>query len=144
MNWNIWSKIRPYRIIRDVILVELCAGFGGGIAGWIASAAGASDFPVSSSAIIGTFIMVPIGLSIVGAINPKNRWFHLAIVTALVFAESCLTSSFINLSTILFYLTFYVVGGLLSMLYRVFRNREVDLMAVGGSTPNTPEQEVKK
>lgn len=116
-------KIKPYRIIRDVILVGLFAFIGGGIAGYPASAAGGQNFSTVLSGIFGTLIMMAIGLSIVGAINPENRWFHLAIVTAIVIAVPCLISGSISLFTVFRYLVFYVVGGLLSMLYPVFRNR---------------------
>ena len=119
----IWLNIKPYRIIRDVILVGLFTFIGGGIAACRAPAAGGNDFSTVISGIIGTLIMMAIGLSIVGAINPKNRWFHLAIVTAIVFARPCLISGTISLFTIFAYLACYVVGGLLSMLYPVFRNR---------------------
>ncbi len=122
----IWLNIKPYRIIRDVILVKLFAFICGGLADYTASAAGGQDFSMVISGIIGTLIMMSIGLSIVGAINPKNRWFHLAIVTALIFVVSCLTSGFISLINALCFLGVYVVGGLLSMLYPVFRNREVE------------------
>ncbi len=116
-------NIKPYRIIRDVILVGLFAFIGGGIAGYRAPAAGGNDFSTVISGIIGTLIMMVIGLSIVGAINPKNRWFHLAIVTAIVCAGPCLIGGTISLFTVFSYLACYVVGGLLSMLYPVFRNR---------------------
>ena len=119
----IWLNIKPYRIIRDVILVGLFAFIGGGIAGYRAPAAGGNDFSTVISGTIGTLIMMVIGLSIVGAINPKNRWFHLAIVTAIVVAGPCLISRTITLFTVFSYLALYVVGGLLSMLYPVFRNR---------------------
>jgi hypothetical protein len=120
----IWLNIKPYRIIRDVILVKLFAFICSGLADYTASDAVGQNFSMVISGIIGTLIMMSIGLSIVGAINPKNRWFHLAIVTALIFAVSCLTSGSISLINALCFLGFYVVGGLLSMLYPVFRNRE--------------------
>ena len=117
-------NVKPYRIIRDVILVKLFTFIDGGLADYTASDAAGQNFSMVISGIIGTLIMMSIGLSIVGAINPKNRWFHLAIVTTLIFAVSCLTSGFISLINALCFLVFYVVGGLLSMLYPVFRNRE--------------------
>ncbi len=116
-------NIKPYRIIRDVILVGLFAFMGGGIVGHRAPAAGGNNFGTVLSGIFGTLFMMTIGLSIVGAINPKNRWFHLAIVTAIVCVGPCLISRSITLFTVFSCLALYGVGGLLSMLYPVFRNR---------------------
>ena len=121
------SKIRPYRIIRDFILVFLSVVIGSIISVStlmdIESEELYSDWPIPS------IVMIPIGLSIVGAINPTNRWLHLAVVTILTMAYAYLVNLFVHhqtfgIITCLFYLSYYVVGGLLSMLYPMFRNRE--------------------
>ncbi len=124
--WYIKLNTRPYRIIRDVLLVEVLCFLGGFLVGFTASVVGDGvmpDWPIAS------MVLAPIGLSIVGAINPNNRWYHLAIVTAILFATTCLVNSFTNVKSIgiytyLIFLYHYVIGGLLSKLYPVFRNRE--------------------
>ncbi len=123
----IGSKIWPYRILRDVILVELFAGIGGFLIGFGIANTEASS--VNLAASIGSLVMVPIALSIVGIINSNNRWFHLAMVTLACFIldtgfEMILFNRAFSFLTIAWYFTYFIVGGLLSMLYPVFKNRE--------------------
>lgn len=128
-TWYIRSKIWPYRIIRDVILVELLCGIGGFLVGWASTAAGGyalSQVPLAS------LVMAPIGLSIVGAINPTNRWLHLAIVTLMClifdtgFHMLFFPETYIGFSvfTVFWYFVYFVVGGFLSMLYPIFKNKD--------------------
>jgi hypothetical protein len=127
--WYIRSNIWPYRIIRDVILVQLFCGLGGFLVGWASTAA---EGDAQSQVTLATLVMAPIGLSIVGAINPTNRWLHLAIVTLmcvifdtgfhkLFFPETTIDFS---VYTVFWYFVFFVVGGLLSMLYPIFKNKD--------------------
>ncbi|MHC4721194.1 MAG: hypothetical protein ACYS6I_00650 [Planctomycetota bacterium] len=121
-NW-----LRPYRIIRDVILVNLFAGGGAFITYWCVGMAthGVAEGDIPYGAITSgvAMLILPVAFSIVGAINSNNRWSHLAIVTAIIFTEASLITGFIS-THIYYYLGFYIVGGLSSMLYPVFRNRE--------------------
>jgi len=132
MNKSIWyirSKIWPYRIIRDVILVELFCGLGGFLVGSASTAAGGDAL---SQVPLASLVMAPIGLSIVGAINPTNRWLHLAIVTLIClifdigFNMLFFPETYIDFSVfiVFWYFIYFVVGGLLSMLYPIFKNKD--------------------
>ena len=126
MRNNILSKIYPYRIIRDVILVNMVVGVGFVFAFAYAGAMFHGDVNgILAAVFLGSIIIVftlPVAFLIVGVINSRNRWFHLAIVTIIFFTEASLINGF-DLSRGYFYFVCYVVGGLLSML---FRNREKD------------------
>jgi hypothetical protein len=124
---EILSGIYPYRILRDVILVNLLAGGGAFITYWCVGMAthgvAEGNIPYEIIAVGVATLILPVAFSIVGVINPTNRWPHLAIVATIIFIEASLITGF-DLILINYYLGFYFVGGLVSMLYPVFRNRE--------------------
>jgi hypothetical protein len=121
ISWLLQSKIWPFRIIRDVILVELFAFIGGIIVGFSSTTHGQL---YSASIGMSGSIMVPIGLSIVGAINSTNRWFHLFFVTFAFMIINSIYNWEINFIHVGFYGVYCIIGGLLSMLYPIFRNRD--------------------
>lgn len=119
---SIWKKIRPYRIIRDIILVQIFDGLGGFILGYTCSV-NHFDYSKFTNTNGVEFAMMPVALSIVAALNTANRWRHLAIVTIATFLLSIPFEVF-NVTKLIAFLMFFIVGGLLSYVYPIFRNKE--------------------
>lgn len=122
---NILSRIYPYRIIRDVLLSIALVGMGLYIAAETTKAVGVEVEDILQVTITNKSVMVILSFSfsIILAINHADRWLHLAIVAAILFTMGGIVTGF-RLTTAYYYCGCYCVGGLLSMLYPVFRNRE--------------------
>jgi hypothetical protein len=115
------NKIWP--VLRDVIIVTVLSCLGGFIVGFASTSGDNSPLYIYSLAISNSLFLT-IGFTISGCLAVENRWRHLAIVAAIVWAVSIFNVLFFGVTIIQWAASvvavaiFALIGGGISLLFK--------------------------
>ena len=121
-NFKFVKQNKIWPVLRDVIFVTVLSGFGGFIVGF-ASTNHNTPLYIYSLAISNSLFLT-IGFTISGCLAVGNRWRHLAIVAAIVWAVSIFSVIFFGLTfiqwaaSVVAIAIFALIGGGISLLFK--------------------------
>ena len=117
------NQFKIWPVLRDVIVVTLLSCLGGFIVGF-ASTSGHNSPRYIYSLALSNGLFLTIGFTISGCLAIGNRWRHLAIVAAIVWAVSIFNVIFFEftiikwLATAIVVAIFALIGGGISLLFK--------------------------
>jgi hypothetical protein len=129
------KQFKIWPVLRDVIIVIVLSGLGGFIVGFASTSRHDSPLYIYSLALSNSLFCI-IGFTISGCLAVENRWRHLAIVAAIVWAVSIFNVIFFEFTIIKWAASaiaiaiFAVIGGGISLLFK--RKTPVEISSNAG------------
>jgi hypothetical protein len=129
------KQFKIWPVLRDVIIVIVLSGLGGFIVGFASTSRHDSPLYIYSLALSNSLFCI-IGFTISGCLAIENRWRHLAIVAAIVWAVSIFNVIFFEFTIIKWAASaiaiaiFAVIGGGISLLFK--RKTPVEISSNAG------------
>ena len=117
------KQFKIWPVLRDVIIVTVLSGLGGFIVGFASTSGHDSPLYIYSLALSNSLFCI-IGFTISGCLAVGNRWRHLAIVAAIVWAVSIFNVIFFEFTIIKWAVSaigvaiFALIGGGISLLFK--------------------------
>src|ERR1017187_3938829 len=138
------NQFKIWPVLRDVIIVTMLTGLGGFIVGF-ASTEHNSPLYVYSLALSNSLFGI-IGFTISGCLAVGNRWRHLAIVAAIVWAVSIFNVIFFGITIIQWAASaiavaiFALIGGGISLLFKTKNMQDGKLDQTHSTNPPVEEK----